>query len=151
LRAVPAPIAGRIAELSEHPAGSFIEAGEKIGTILPVGRVHAVAFFPADALGRIHTSQMGRVRLSGFSWLEYGTLPARVVRVAEEPDSGRFRVELDLSLKQAPSMPVLHGLPGIVAIEVDQLAPWRLALRQVGRLVRRDAADTALAASAVTR
>lgn len=142
MSAVPAPVSGRIAELSNLPAGSFVEAGHRIGTVLPEGRVHAVAFFPADALGRIKPSQTGRVRLAGFSWLEYGSLSARVARVAEEPDSGRFRVELDLAPQTDQAAPVMHGLPGTVAIEVDRLSPWRLALRNAGRLIRREDPDS---------
>jgi hypothetical protein len=85
------------------------------------------------------------VRLSGFSWLEYGAIPARVARVAEEPDSGRFRVELDLTdsiHSRGTIVPISHGLPGTIAIEVDRLTPWRLALRNVGHLVQKSAAPT---------
>ncbi len=142
LKAVSAPISGRIAEVSNLAAGSFVEAGHKVGTILPEGRIHAVAFFPVDALGRIRPEQDGRIRLAGFSWLEYGALRARVSRVAEEPDSGLFRVELDLADDTAHVAPVMHGLPGTVAIEVDRLSPWQLALRTI---VREKDSDSTLA------
>jgi len=147
LKAVSAPISGRIAELGNLATGSYLEAGHRVGTILPEGAIHAVAFFPVDALGRIRPRQNGRIRLAGFSWLEYGALRARVARVAEEPDSGRFRVELDLADDTAHVAPVMHGLPGIVAVEVDRLSPWHLALRTI---VRQKDQDSTLAAGART-
>ncbi len=145
LKAVSAPVSGRIAELTKLAAGSYVKAGDRVGTILPNGRIHAVAFFPVDALGRIRQRQNGRIRLAGFSWLEYGALRAHVSRVAEEPDSGRFRVELDLADDPAHVAPVMHGLPGVVAIEVERLSPWQLALRTI---VRQKDSDSTLAARA---
>ena len=60
-------------------------------------------FEPASALGRIHSGQVAELRLTGFPWLQYGTVAARVASVASEPRDGSIRVELDL-LPGGPSL-----------------------------------------------
>jgi membrane fusion protein (multidrug efflux system) len=133
---VRAPAAGRVSEAARVEPGAVVEAGTRLGVVVPDGRVRAVAFLPADALGRVRAGQAAEVRLDGFAWTEYGALPARVAAVAEEPEGGRFRVELalDRGVPGAPhAAPALHGLPGTVAVAVERVSPAALVLRAAGR------------------
>jgi multidrug resistance efflux pump len=133
-RLIRTPAAGHIGEVADLEVGAVVHAGERLGSVVPDGEVRVVALFPARALGRIRTGQQARMRLTGFSWMEYGALPARVASVASEPARGQFRVELRLDAPHRLATPVQHGLPGSVAVEVDRVSPATLVLRAVGRL-----------------
>jgi multidrug resistance efflux pump len=94
---IRASTSGRLGEVLTLSAGRYIKEGERLATIIPHGKLGAVAEFePAGALGRIRTSQPARIRLAGFPWLRYGSVPATVERVASEIRDGVIRVELDL-------------------------------------------------------
>jgi membrane fusion protein (multidrug efflux system) len=79
----------------------------------------------------VREGQAARLRLEGFSWLQYGSLEARVTKVGSEARDGRVRVELAVvSIRfQAP---LQHGLPGTLEVEVERVAPAILALRAAG-------------------
>jgi membrane fusion protein (multidrug efflux system) len=133
LRTVRAPASGRLGNIAALQIGDVVKAGDVLATVVPSQDVHAVAeFTPAEAVGRILPGRAARIRLSGFSWSQYGVLHAVVTRVANEPRDGTIRVELDLDRSASPGIPVQHGLPGTVEVEVERVAPWRLVLRGAG-------------------
>ena len=84
-------------------------------------------------MGRIQTGQRARLRLEGFPWTEYGGVSATVSNVAGEPRSGRVRVELAVNPDPASSIPLQHGLPGTIEVEVERVSPAVLLLRAAGR------------------
>jgi multidrug resistance efflux pump len=129
-RRIEAPISGRIGEVAEQRTGTFVVAGSKLGAIIPDGGLRVVAYFPPQsALGRIQPGQEARLRLDGFPWAQYGSLAATVVNVAGETKDGQVRVELLLRVDQVSAIPLQHGLPGVVEIEVKKISPLRLALQ----------------------
>jgi membrane fusion protein (multidrug efflux system) len=133
LHTVRAPAPGRLGNIAALQVGDVVPAGEVIATVVPSQDVHAVAeFTPAEAVGRIVPGRSARIRLSGFSWSQYGLLHAVVARVANEPRDGTIRVELDLQPGVSQSIPIQHGLPGTVEVEVERVPPWRLLLRGAG-------------------
>jgi membrane fusion protein (multidrug efflux system) len=135
-RAIRAPIAGRIAEAAVVRAGAVLQEGEMIAGILPESRLHAVAQFPpAAALGRIAPGQPAKIRLEGFPWAQWGAVPAVVHRVAGEVRDGTVRVDLAIDASEAIRVPLQHGLPGSVEIEVERTTPARLLFRLSGRLL----------------
>jgi membrane fusion protein (multidrug efflux system) len=73
------------------------------------------------------------LRLDGFPWTEYGSIGATVTHVGSEVRDGRIRVELALNPHSASSIPMQHGLPGTVQVEVERISPASLVLRVVGR------------------
>lgn len=133
---VRAPADGKLADLLSLPVGAWVDAGATLGTVVPDGALLVVAaFHPADALGRVSAGQRARVRLDGFPWTRYGTLPARVLRVSEEPRDGLIRVELEPEPADGSALPLRHALTGTVEVAVEALSPAELALRAAGRLV----------------
>ena len=133
LHTVRAPASGRLGNIAAVQIGEVVRAGDVIATVVPSQDVHAVAeFTPAEAVGRIVPGQHARIRLSGFSWSQYGLLHAVVKHVASEPRDGTIRVELDLERDLAQAIPVQHGLPGAVEVELERVAPWKLLMRGVG-------------------
>lgn len=138
-RRIRAPIDGRIGELADLRVGSVVRPGDRIATIVPPGKVKIVAdFTPQAALGRIRPGQRAQVRLEGFPWTQFGMLRATVSNVATEVRNGRVRVELAVIPDPSSAIPLQHGLPGTVEVEVDRVSPANLVLRSAGRLLLPD-------------
>jgi multidrug resistance efflux pump len=131
---VRAPMNGKLGEAAVLRTGAVVKEGDKLGAIVPSGRLRAVAQFPADAaLGRVRPGQPARLRLDGFPWIEYGTLSAHVAAVAGEIRDGTVRVEFAIDRDKNSRIPLQHGLPGSVEIEVERTTPWTLVMRHAGR------------------
>jgi membrane fusion protein (multidrug efflux system) len=116
--------------------GAVVNEGDRICDILPPGRLRAIAEFPPPAaFGRIRPGQPARLRLEGFPWAQYGSIAANVATVASEIRDGRVRVELSLARSPAYAIPLQHGLPGAVEVEVERVTPAALTLRTAGQLI----------------
>lgn len=138
LRTIRAPVAGRIGQIAPVRVGSVLAAGEPIAQVVPAGEIKAIAeFLPASAIGRVRPEQRARVVLQSFPAAQYGDLPATVTRLASEPRDGRIRVELALRPDRGSRLPLQHGLPGTVEVEVDRVSPAVLVLRTVGKIFER--------------
>lgn len=146
-RTFRAPVVGGIAEAADLRAGAVVDEGDRLAVIVPDGPLRVVAqFTPAAAIGRVREGQSGRVRLLGFPWTEYGSLHARVSRVANEIRDGLVRVELAVD-SLPPSLPLSHALPGNVEVEVERIRPSSLVFRTLGGWLTRPAAPRAAAAA----
>ena len=133
-RRVRSPVAGRVAEAVTLPPGSLVHEGDLLGAIVPPGEVKIVAQFkPGEALGRIGPDQPARLRLDGFPWSQYGSIAATVTRVAGELRHGRVQVELAPAPNPPAAIPLQHGLPGVVEVEVERVSPATLILRIAGQ------------------
>lgn len=141
---IKAPVTGRLGGVTSLRVGAVVAVGERLGAIIPTGEIRAVALFtPAEASGRLHPGQTARIRLDGFPWTQYGSLRARVKTVANEPQGGQMRVELELEPGEDSAIPREHGLPGTAEVEVEKVTPAILVLRAAGRLVSKRPAATA--------
>lgn len=135
-RRIRAPISGRLGECAPVHPGSQIAQGQQLGVILPAGKVQVIAEFqPAVALGKIRPGQHATIRLDGFPWAQYGTISARVSTVAAEIRDGKVRVELAIDAAPRSTIPLQHGLPGSVEVEVERVSPAALLLRSAGAVV----------------
>lgn len=135
-RFIRAPVAGRLGEIADLRVGQVVREGDKLGAVLPDGRLRVVAEFqPSDSLGRIRAGQQASLRLDGFPWAEYGKVASQVTIIASEPRSGQIRVELLVYPESAPMIPLQHGLPGKLEVEVERISPATLVLRSVGKLL----------------
>lgn len=134
-RRIRAPVAGRLGEAATLRIGAVVADGEKLAAVVPSGVVRVVAEFPPAAMGRIRAGQHGQLRLHGFPWAQYGSVPLTVSSAGNELRDGRIRVELSLDSKTSSLIPLQHGLPGSVEVEVERVAPAVLVLRAAGRLV----------------
>lgn len=133
---VRAPIDGRLAESALLRVGAVVREGEKLGSIIPSGRLIMVAQYPAPAaFGRVRAGQSARMRLDGFPWAEFGTVGGRVERVAQEIRDNKVRVEILITPGQGLKMPLEHGMPGAVEIEVERISPAALLLRTMGQML----------------
>jgi membrane fusion protein (multidrug efflux system) len=131
---IRAPVAGRLGDVTALSRGAVLKEGEKVAAIVPSGDLRIVAELPpAAAFGRVRPGQAARLHLHGFPWEQYGEVQARVLHVASEPHEGKARVELSVLPGGAPAIPLQHGLPGSVEIEVERARPVELLLRTAGQ------------------
>ena len=146
-RRILAPVAGRIGEVRALRQGSVVQEGDILAAVVPSGALMVVADFPpAAALGRLQRGQPARLRLDSFNWAQYGTVAARVARVASEARHGRVRVEFHLQPAPLSAIPIQHGLTGSIEVEVERVSPFTLVLRAAGqRLATSKATLTAIA------
>jgi membrane fusion protein (multidrug efflux system) len=131
-------MAGRLGEVAELRTGSVVREGGRLAAVVPQGELQLIAdFLPPTALGRIRPGQPARLRLEGFPWTQYGSLAATVSRVAGEVRDGRVRVEFGVDRDGASPIPLQHGLPGSVEVQVERVTPATLVLRAAGTLLAR--------------
>ncbi len=135
-RNVRAPVDGKLGEVAPLRIGMVVHEGEKLAAVVPSGKLRVVANFdPPAALGRIRPGQHARMRLEGFPWAQYGSVTATVTNVASEIRDGSIRVELALDANSDSRIPLSHGLPGSVEVEIETLSPANLVLRTAGSLL----------------
>lgn len=136
-----APASGRLVDVVELGAGAFIADGQRLGTILATdAEVRVRARFPKEMVGLIQPGQTAQLKLDGYPWTIYGTVPARVTRVGTEPGinatpetiPGTVRVELDIERPADPRIQLQHGLTASVEVEVARVSPVALLMRALG-------------------
>jgi multidrug resistance efflux pump len=133
---IRAPISGRLGEVADIRTGVVIRAGDVLGMIVPPGELKAIAYFqPERALGRIKSGMPARLHLDGFPSTQYGSLTATVSSVATEARDGKVWVEFLLSPDLTSTIPLQHGLPGTVEVEIDHVSPASLVMRAAGKLL----------------
>ena len=132
-RRIYASVAGRLGRVEPLRAGAVVRSGDVLASIVPEGATRAVAFFPIASVGRLRAGQPARLRLDGFPWTQYGTLPAKVASVGNEAIEGHVRAELELEPASAKTIPIEHGLSGIAEVAVESTSPLNLMLRAIGR------------------
>ena len=132
---IRAPIAGKIGDMVPLRVGAYLPEGQKLATIVPHGDLIIVADFqPASALGRIKPGQTSRMRLDGFPWSQFGSIDARVIRVASEIRDQMVRVEFTPIAPFPAKIVMQHGLPGTVSVNLEEASPAQLVLRAVGQM-----------------
>jgi membrane fusion protein (multidrug efflux system) len=135
-RRIRAPISGKLGEAAVLRIGAVVQEGEKLGAIVPGGKLAIIAQFPPSAaLGRVRPGQPARLRLQGFPWMQYGSVRAAVTRVAGEVRDNSVRVELAVAGVPPAGIPLQHGLPGSLEVEVERVTPAELVLRSAGRML----------------
>jgi multidrug resistance efflux pump len=137
-RRIRAPVDGRVGEAAMLRVGAVVPEGDRLGSIVPAGHLLVVAQYPAQAaFGRIRAGEPATLRLDGFPWAEFGTVSARVERVAQEVRDGKVRVELALAEKSSFRGTLQHGMPGTLEVTVERVSPLGLILRTAGQWLTR--------------
>jgi membrane fusion protein (multidrug efflux system) len=133
-REVRALVDGYIGESAVLRPGAVVQAGEKLASVVPSGRLFVAAQFPAQAaFGRIRPGQAARLRLDAFPWSEFGAVCANVSQVAQEIREGNARVELQIEPGCHFRGKLEHGMPGTVEVAVERVTPLSLILRTAGQ------------------
>jgi multidrug resistance efflux pump len=143
-RVVRAPADGKLGQVADLQVGRIVPEGFEIGTVVRRGTLRLVAHFaPSAALGHVRVGQPALARFDGFPWTQYGMLHATVARVGSDLRDGRVRVELAIHPTPELHVPLTHGLPATVDIEVENVSPATLVLRSAGLLLAGEPAAAA--------
>jgi membrane fusion protein (multidrug efflux system) len=132
LRTVKAPVSGVLGEVSGIRQGSVITLAQRIGTVIPDGDPRAIAWFPAEVVGKLQIGQKAKMRLDGYPWTQFGTVSAELSRLGNESIDGRIRVEFAVNTSGTFSVPLQHGMTGGIEVEVETVSPAELVLRAAG-------------------
>ncbi|MEO8552333.1 MAG: HlyD family secretion protein, partial [Kofleriaceae bacterium] len=136
-----APASGHLVDVAELAAGAFIADGQRVGTIVSNdAEVRVRARFPKEVVGLIQPGQTAQLKLDGYPWTIYGTVPAKVTRVGTEPGlvatpeaiPGTVRVELDIEAPADSRIQLHHGMTATVEVEVARVSPIALLMRSIG-------------------
>lgn len=131
---ITSPVDGVLGSLLDLQPGDVVEPGDVLGSVVPDGDLRITAEVePSVAAGRIRVGQSAAVTFDGFPWTQYGKLAATVSQVGLEPGSGRIRVVLEPRPDPSSPIPLQHGLPGRVEVEVERARPFDLLMRSAGR------------------
>jgi len=140
-----APASGKLGNVAGLQVGDVVQSGDVLASIIPEDDVRVVAeFAPEHAVGRILPGALASVRVSGFSWTEFGKLEARVTHLANEPQAGSIRVELAIVQGQGTRIPLQHGLTATVDVLLERVSPWALIQSSIGSRLTRSSARRAL-------
>jgi membrane fusion protein (multidrug efflux system) len=90
-------------------------------------------FNPATAIGRIRPNQRAQLRLDGFPWAQFGSVDAKVLRVAGEIRDRSVRVELSATRDATRGLTLRHGMTGMVEVSIEDISPALLLLRTIGQ------------------
>ncbi len=132
-RLIRAPISGKLGNVVEVHPGTVVSAAQPLATVIPTDTPRAVAFYPAQSVGLLKPDQTALMRLDGYAWMQYGSISAVVRNVGSEPNGGLIRVELELCPPADCPIPLTHGLPGSIEIQVEHVAPATIVLRAAGQ------------------
>jgi hemolysin D len=136
-----APASGHLVDVAELGVGAFIADGQRLGTIVANdAEVRVRARFPKEVVGMIQPGQTAQLKLDGYPWTIYGTVPAKVTRVGTEPGlvatpeaiPGTVRVELDIVAPADRRIQLRHGMTLTVEVEVARVSPIALLMRAIG-------------------
>jgi membrane fusion protein (multidrug efflux system) len=130
LRRVVAPAAGTIGDLGNVYVGTFVEAGERLGVLVPDDALRIVADLPGEMLAKVRPGQPARFRFEGYPALAHGSIAAVVTRVGADAHDGSVEVILAPRHDAAARLPLQHGVRGTVDIEVERLTPAALLRRK---------------------
>jgi membrane fusion protein (multidrug efflux system) len=139
-RLIRAPASGQLVDVVELAAGDYIQQGTRLGTILAKGALRVRARFPKETVGIIRAGQPAQLKLDGYPWSVYGTVPAQVKSVGTEPTiqptpeavPGTVRVELEVQPPADHRIELQHGMTATVEVEVARVSPAVLVLRALG-------------------
>ena len=135
-RLIRAPAGGRLGEVAKVRPGSVVAAGDHLATVIPIAELKVVAGFPpSDALARVRRGQTAQLRLDGFPWTEFGSLSSEITRVSGETRDGQLWIDGSVVPGSDSAIPLQHGMPGTLVVEVERVSPAELMLRAAGRAV----------------
>ena len=131
---IKASVSGKIGERIKLSPGQMLNVGDVLASIIPDGKLKIQSYFrPEFSLGRIKANQFAEMRIDGFPWTQYGSLTAKVTNVAGEVRNGLIQVELSVLNLSKSEIPVQHGMPGLVEVEVEKISPVNLLFRIAGK------------------
>ena len=84
LYAITAPVAGTVQQLAGKYAGSYVQAGELLGTISPDGDLLAECYVAPKDIGFMRVGMPVRLQIDAFDYNQWGLVEGRVMDIAQD-------------------------------------------------------------------
>ncbi|GAB3896662.1 hypothetical protein GCM10028803_14500 [Larkinella knui] len=81
---IKAPVGGTISQLSGRYVGSFVQAGEVVGTISPDSTLIVECYATPKDIGLLRVGQKARFQIAAFNYNQWGLLEGRILDVAND-------------------------------------------------------------------
>jgi membrane fusion protein (multidrug efflux system) len=125
----------RLGEVASLRPGSVVHPGQRLGVIVPSGKLIAVAqFAPSAVIGRIRPGQSARLRLDGFHGRNTERCPRRsaalAAKFAMEPCGLNLWSSRGLDRESRWST----VCQGSIEVALEEITPFTLLLRAAGAL-----------------
>jgi multidrug efflux pump subunit AcrA (membrane-fusion protein) len=93
------PIEGRITNTIFWSENQVIKAGDRFATVVPVdeSRIIAKAKVPPGGFGKVETGQKVNIKLSGFPFMEFGTLRGKITAISLVPEEQGYVADIELT------------------------------------------------------
>jgi multidrug efflux pump subunit AcrA (membrane-fusion protein) len=93
------PIEGRITNTIFWSENQAIRAGDRFATVVPVdeSRIIAKAKVPPRGFGKVEVGQKVNIKLTGFPFMEFGTLRGRVSAISLVPEEQGYVADIELT------------------------------------------------------
>ena len=123
---ITSPVDGTITGLGFQTTGRIVSTGNMIATIVPHNaRPIVVAIVANKDVAFVREDIAARVKVDAYPYRQFGSIPAKVVKIYPRPDRPEFAVRLELekaTLKVRGEAVALR--PGLT-VEVDLLTDRR--------------------------
>jgi multidrug resistance efflux pump len=96
---IVSPIEGRITNTIFWSENQVIKAGDRFATVVPVdeSRIIAKAKVPPRGFGKVEVGQKVNIKLSGFPFMEFGTLRGKVSAISLVPEEQGYVADIELT------------------------------------------------------
>lgn len=81
---IKAPVGGTISQLSGRYVGSFVQAGEIVGTISPDSTLIVECYATPKDIGLLRIGQKARFQIAAFNYNQWGLLEGQILDVAND-------------------------------------------------------------------
>ena len=122
-----APIAGKVSFPESRTAKQFVRAGEEILTLVPqhsAGGIVGQVQLPVSGAGKVQEGMRINIRLDGFPYQEFGSLQAKVEKIAPVPQDGFYLLEF--------------GLPDTLLTSYKRYIPFRQEMQGSADIITED-------------
>lgn len=137
LYALTAPVAGTMQQLAGKYAGSYVQAGELLGTISPDGDLLAECYVSPKDIGFMRVGMPVRFQIDAFDYNQWGMIEGRVTDVAQDyvllgEKQPVFKVRCRLSRSY---LQLKNGYRGTLRKSMTVRARFQLAERSLWQLL----------------
>lgn len=125
------PIDGKVTLGSIWAKGQYVNVGQRFASVISVNKMKVIGKLqvPSSGIGKIKLGQVANVKLSGFSFIEYGALKGRITSIAKIPDAAAsgtaivYIVDIDfpngLVTNYNKKLPLIQSMDGTADIITD--------------------------------
>ena len=136
------PMEGRLTFNTFWKNHQFVNAGDKVLAIIPdqQGKLIGKALAPADFSGKIRTGQRVNIKLSGYPYMEYGTLQGTVETISLVPEGNNYTIDIalpdGLTTNTGKTLNFTGELSGLAEIVTDDRSLFERVLSPLQYLLR---------------